>query len=129
MRERLRAPGSVDEQVVPLGEGAPGARTPTNRSRVLSGAAALACLAAVVAAGCGGTVIDDSKAEGALQHNLEGALKRKVPSVECPSDQKVEAGATFKCTVDFADGEQATATLKIVNEDADVKVIGLRGSK
>jgi hypothetical protein len=92
--------------------------------------AAVALLAvALVGAGCGETVIDDVKAEGAIQSNLEKSLHAKIKSVDCPSDQKVEAGKTFTCTVIFSDGKQATATLKILNKDADVSLVGLKPSK
>jgi Domain of unknown function (DUF4333) len=93
-------------------------------------AAALSLLLiAFVAAGCGETVIDDVKAEGAIQSNLEKSLHAKIKSVDCPSDQKVEAGKTFTCAVIFSDGKQATATLKILNKDADVSLVGLKPSK
>jgi hypothetical protein len=93
-------------------------------------AAALALLViGFAAAGCGETVIDDVKAEGAIQSNLEKSLDAKIKSVDCPSDQKVEAGKTFTCTVIFSDGKRATATLKILNEDADVSLVGLKPSK
>ncbi len=93
-------------------------------------AAAVALLAiAVVAAGCGETVIDSAKTEGAIESNLEKALHEKITSVECPSDQKVEAGKTFDCTVHFSDGKQATATLKILNKEADVSLVGLKSKK
>ena len=93
-------------------------------------AAALTLLALVfAAAGCGETVIDDVKAEGAIQSNLEKSLHAKIKSVDCPSDEKVEAGKTFTCTVIFSDGKQATATLKILNEDADVSLVGLKQNK
>jgi hypothetical protein len=93
-------------------------------------AAALALLVIGFAvAGCGETVIDDVKAEGAIQSNLEKSLHAKIKSVDCPSDQKVEAGKTFTCTVIFSDGKQATATLKILNKDADVSLVGLKQNK
>jgi hypothetical protein len=93
-------------------------------------AAAVALLAvAAVATGCGETVIDDVKAEGAIQSNLEKSLRAKIKSVDCPSDEKVEKGKTFTCTVIFSDGKQATATLKILNKDADVSLVGLKPSK
>jgi hypothetical protein len=93
-------------------------------------AAALALLViGFAAAGCGETVIDDVKAEGAIQSNLEKSLHAKIKSVDCPSDQKVEAGKTFTCTVIFSDGKQATATLKILNKDADVSLVGLKQNK
>jgi hypothetical protein len=93
-------------------------------------AAAVALLAIVfAAAGCGETVIDDVKAEEAIQSNLEKALHEKIKVVDCPSDQKVEPGKTFGCTVSFSDGKQATATLKILNKDADVSLVGLKSKK
>jgi hypothetical protein len=93
--------------------------------------AAAAALLAIVfaAAGCGETVIDDVKTEEAIQSNLEKALHEKIKSVDCPSDQKVETGKTFDCTVIFSDGKQATATLKILNKEADVSLVGLKSKK
>ena len=84
--------------------------------------------AAVFAAGCGDTVIDATKTEEALQANLSRSLEEKVSAVECPSSQKVEAGATFTCKVKLPQGKEETATLKILNQDADVSVIKLSGS-
>jgi len=93
-------------------------------------AAALSLLViAFAAVGCGETVIDDVKAEGAIQSNLEKSLHAKIKTVDCPSDQKVEAGKTFTCTVIFSDGKQATATLKILNKDADISFVGLKPKK
>ena len=92
-------------------------------------AAAVSVVAALALAGCGETVIDNSKTEGAIQSNLEKALHDKVSSVSCPSEQKVEPGATFTCTVSFANGKQATATLKILNKEADVSLIDLKANK
>jgi len=79
------------------------------------------------AVGCGETVIDSAKTEDALEANLSKSLNKKVSSVDCPSDQKVEKGATFTCSVKFSDGKEETATLKILNEDADVSVTKLSG--
>jgi hypothetical protein len=93
------------------------------------GALAVLVAVAAFAVGCGETVIDDVKAEGAIQSNLEKSLHAKIKSVDCPSDQKVEADKTFKCTVNFSDGKQATATLKILNDDADVSLVGLKPTK
>jgi len=85
-------------------------------------------VAAVLVAGCGDTVIDATKTEEALEANLSKSLEEKVLAVDCPSDQKVEKGATFSCSVKLEKGEEQTATLKILNENADVSVINLRGS-
>ena len=93
-------------------------------------AAAFALLVSgLVAVGCGETVIDDVKAEGAIQSNLEKSLDVKIKSVDCPSDEKVEKGKTFTCAVKLSDGKQATATLKILNDDADVSLVGLKPTK
>src|SRR5690606_38974112 len=89
-------------------------------SIVLAVGAALAALA-LLASGCGETVIDPDKAEDAVQRDLEKALHAKITSVSCPSDQKVETGKTFSCTIEFADGERAEETLKITgNSDSPV---------
>jgi hypothetical protein len=93
--------------------------------------AALAALivAATTAVGCGETVIDATKTEDALEQNLKNTLHKRVSAVDCPSNQKVEAGATFTCTVNLAGGKAETATLKIVNKDADVEVVDLSPNK
>jgi hypothetical protein len=82
----------------------------------------LAVALGLLASGCGETVIDASKAEDATQQSLEGSLDQKVESVDCPSDQKVEKGATFECTVTLGDGQEGTATLLIRNDDADITI-------
>ncbi len=91
---------------------------------------AVAALAAValIAAGCGETVIDSAKAEDAVQSSLETSLHEKITAVDCPSDEEVEAGKTFVCTVEFSGDKQAKATLKILNEDADVKIVGFKAT-
>jgi hypothetical protein len=92
---------------------------------------ALAATAVVAAAlaGCGETVIDAAKTEDAIEHNLEKASGLTVTSVECPSDVEVEQGTTFECVVRQAGGKEETATLKILNEDADVSLVDLSANK
>jgi hypothetical protein len=89
---------------------------------VLRVLAALALIALAALPGCGGTVIDSAKTEGALQHNLE-ELHEKVESVDCPSGVEVEPKATFQCVVNLAGGKTKTATLEIRDSKADVSVI------
>lgn len=79
--------------------------------------------------GCGGTVIDDAKTEAAIEQNLENSLGQKVASVDCPSGVEVETGRSFDCKIELAGGREETATLKILNSDADVEVTGLRPDK
>jgi Domain of unknown function (DUF4333) len=84
---------------------------------------------AFAALGCGETVIDSTKAEEATKASLEESLDEKVASVDCPSGQKVEPDATFDCTVEFSNGSQEVAKLKIRNKEADVSVVGLETNK
>jgi NAD(P)H-hydrate repair Nnr-like enzyme with NAD(P)H-hydrate epimerase domain len=91
--------------------------------------AALLAVAALGAAGCGETVIDSTKTEATIEENLEKSVGQKVASVDCPSGVEVEAGRTFDCTVALEDGKQETATLKILNSDADVEVTDLKPAK
>jgi hypothetical protein len=83
-------------------------------------------LAVFLAAGCGETVIDSAKTEAAIEENLEKSVGQKVGSVNCPSGVEVKAGTTFDCTVTLAGGKTETATLKILNSDADVEVTNLK---
>ncbi len=76
------------------------------------------------ASGCGETVIDSAKLEDTIKANVERSLHEKVTSVDCPSDQKVEVGKTFTCTIEFSNGKHATSTWKIRNKEADVSLIG-----
>lgn len=82
-----------------------------------------------LAVGCGETVIDDAKTEAAIEQNLEDSVGQKVSSVDCPSGVEVEAGESFDCTVSLAGGKEEIATLKILNEDADVEVTDLKPNK
>lgn len=86
-------------------------------------------LAALALSGCGDTVIDDAKLEDTLQASLEESVERKIAAVDCPSDQKVEPKATFTCSVRYANGDRATATLEIRNKDADVSFVGLEANE
>jgi hypothetical protein len=90
--------------------------------------AALLGAAALLAAGCGETVIDSAKTEGAIEENLEKSVGQKVSSVECPSGVKVEKGKTFECTVKLQGGKTETATLKILNSNADVELADIKSS-
>ena len=90
------------------------------------GALATLALAVFLAVGCGETVIDSTKTEGAIKENLEKSVGQKVSSVECPSGVEVKKGATFDCTINLENGKTETATLKILNSDADVEVTNLK---
>jgi hypothetical protein len=86
-------------------------------------------IAAVLVVGCGETVIDSTNLEETVEQNLERSQRQAVRAVECPSEQEVVVDATFTCTVEYSDGGEATATLRIRNEDADLDLIDLRPNK
>ena len=88
-----------------------------------------AVLAAFAIVGCGETVIDSAKTEDAIEHNLEKSASMKIASVDCPSDVEVKKGTSFQCVVTQDGGKQETATLKILNEDADVSLVDLSPNK
>jgi hypothetical protein len=92
------------------------------------GAVAALVVAGILVVGCGETVIDQASLEDTVQQDIEKQGK-PVEAVECPSDQEVETGATFTCTVRYSDASEATATLKIRNEDADLSLIDLGSNK
>jgi hypothetical protein len=94
-----------------------------------TGAVAALLAVAFLAVGCGETVIDDAKTEAAIEDNLQKSLGKKVSSVDCPSDVEVKAGASFDCAVTLNDGKEETASLKIINDDADVEVTNLQPAK
>jgi hypothetical protein len=93
------------------------------------GALAALALTVFLAAGCGETVIDDAKTEAAIEDNLQKSVGQKVSSVDCPSGVEVKAGKTFDCAITLADGKKETATLKIINSNADVELTDLSPNK
>jgi len=94
-----------------------------------SGAIFALLAVAFLAVGCGETVIDDAKTEAAIEENLQKSVGQKISSVDCPSGVEVKAGKTFDCTVSLAGGKEETATLTIINSDADVEVTDLKVNK
>jgi Domain of unknown function (DUF4333) len=94
------------------------------RSRAL--AAPLAA-AALIAAGCGGTVVEGSGVEVLVAEELERTAKGKV-TVDCPSDIAVDPGTTFHCDV-RVDGRRQIATLKIRDSKADISLIDVSPAK
>jgi NAD(P)H-hydrate repair Nnr-like enzyme with NAD(P)H-hydrate epimerase domain len=93
------------------------------------GAALAVAAIALLAAGCGSTVIDRQKVEEQVKASSEKISGNKVSAVECPSGVDVEPGATFTCSVEFSSGKEATAKLKIRNEEADLNFEDLSPAK
>ena len=99
------------------------------RFPVFYAAALPLCAVTIATTGCRETVIDQVKAEETTQASLEDSLHEKIKTVDCPSGQEVDPGATFTCTVVFSDDSREIATLKIRNKDADVSIVGLETIK
>ena len=58
-----------------------------------------------------------------ITSNLEKASGLKIESVDCPSDVEVEVESDLRVHLRHeAGGKEETATLKILNEDADVSL-------
>jgi hypothetical protein len=89
----------------------------------------VALVLVLAVAGCGETVIDSAKTEGAIEHDLEKSVGLKIASVDCPSDVEVKTGTKFQCVVTETGGKKQTATLKILNEEADVSLVDLSPNK
>jgi hypothetical protein len=89
----------------------------------------LVLLAASLGAyGCG-TVVDHEKLQDTIQASLEKSIHEKIKNVDCPSGQSVDPGATFTCTVTFADDRREVATLRIRDKEADISMVGLKPEK
>jgi hypothetical protein len=83
---------------------------------------------ALLLCGCG-TVVDREKLQDTIQSSLEKSIHEKIKSVECPSDESIDPGATFMCDVIFSDDRREVATLKIRNEEADISMVSLKPKK
>jgi hypothetical protein len=97
--------------------------------RAFPAALALAGLAALLLAGCGGgTDVDYTKASETVRASLESKREgfgTEVESVVCPSGVKVEPGTHFECTVRFGNGRVAYAQLRIRDAKADLSLESL----
>ena len=91
--------------------------------------AVVVLLSALLAVGCNETVVDDAKTEDLIEQNVERTAGTKVESVDCPSGVDVERGARFECTVSLVGGEEKTARMKVLNEDADLELADLQPAK
>jgi hypothetical protein len=64
---------------------------------------------------CGGAKVDKAKTE-ALVKSLADEVDT-VTATSCPADVKAEVGASFECTVTFADGSSHPAVVKVTAVD------------
>jgi hypothetical protein len=78
-------------------------------------------ITALAAAGCGNgnggsenKTVDSSKVEQGIKDDLSGT-SGQVASAKCPDDVKSEKGATFNCSVKFANG--STGKVEVTQTD------------
>jgi hypothetical protein len=80
------------------------------------GALALAGGVVVVAvlAGCGSENVDTGKVERQLRVNIaqKAGLKPGQVTVDCPPDEKAQAGRTFDCTLHYS-GTRRTVVIRL----------------
>lgn len=79
----------------------------------------LALTAALAISACGETVIDNKKAEAAINNQLKSDGVA-TSSVTCPGDVKVEPGEKFECTVKVKSGATFTLPLRVKDKDGTV---------
>lgn len=88
--------------------------------------ALLAGALALLAAGCGKTVIDSQKAEDFIKGAIEKQSPGSVATVSCPDNFEVKTGAEFDCTATSTSGKTLRVTMRILNDNADVKVTSVK---
>jgi hypothetical protein len=90
--------------------------------RRIAFAGALAAVA--VLAGCGET-IDNEDLETQLRKQLapQGGAKPEDITVDCPDDQKVEKGRTFRCTLTAPDGSKARIDVTLTNDEGGYEAV------
>ena len=87
--------------------------------------APLLCVAAaavLVATGCGGTEIDDAKAERFIEATVTEQVGARVESVECPTGLTAKKGETFECTVTGDDGSTGRTVVTEKDDEGNVAV-------
>ena len=90
-----------------------------NRKLRVIGAGAVAAMAALALAACGG--YDKGQAESEIQDKLSGQVEQAVgspiSSVSCPDGVELKAGETFDCTATLDNGEELTVNSEITDDD------------
>jgi hypothetical protein len=84
---------------------------------------AMAVVAMLALAGCGGTVVDSTAMSEDLKSTyLEKSLHESVKSVDCPSNQSVDPGRIINCDVTLQGGAHKVLTVEITTKEADYRV-------
>jgi Domain of unknown function (DUF4333) len=65
-------------------------------------------------------------AERQIGEEVERTLHLSVSDVTCPEDVDVEPNTTFECTAEVGASEPLRLSVRIVNDDADLRLFGAR---
>jgi hypothetical protein len=97
------------------------------RARRFRAHAAIIGTGALLMAGCG-TVVDGQGADTKIGAAIEQGLNLSVESVVCPTDAEDKEGERFDCRVTTAGGSHLNAQVRIVNENADLRIVSVTGA-
>jgi hypothetical protein len=86
-----------------------------------------ALLVAFASVECAGEVVDQTRAEQEIQTELQRVLNIEARSADCPSDVSAESQERFRCQIDVLDGDPLVAEIKVLNNQADLQIIGVTG--
>jgi hypothetical protein len=79
--------------------------------------AAVAVGALILLASCGsGDFVDTAPVEKDVKATIDGPGSVKVKSVDCPTDEAAEVGATFTCPYELVDGSSGEITITVQTE-------------
>jgi Domain of unknown function (DUF4333) len=84
---------------------------------------------ALALAGCGETVLDNTKLEETLPHDLRKSVSEPIKSASCPSGVKVEKHKKFSCEIVLKSGKKETVELEFLNDEADYGVVSITPGK
>ena len=87
----------------------------------------VAAVALLLGASCGKTVLDTGHLQDTLRQQMEAQLGARNITVTCPSDVKVQAGGTFKCSVLVPASGTLTIDVTQTDDRGDVsyQIVGL----
>lgn len=93
------------------------------RSRSSCKRAAGACTLALLAAGCGTSVVDARRVENQIRSLVSGPpANLSVAAVTCPSGRAAKQGDTFSCTMRLTNGETVPFTVTQQDSKGDVSI-------
>jgi hypothetical protein len=84
----------------------------------------LLAIALLAAIGCGEKQVKTGKVEALIEDG--SANKELIESVDCPGDVEANKGDTFDCAIEIKDGSKEKVTVRQLDDDGSVRVVGNR---